>query len=504
MGRAHQTIWSGARLSALNFGDDLWLQAQKNWAIIALIVVATFVYGYHLGRQALGPSEAYSALAAGQKSILGVARTALEFDPGKPVLYHLLLHWFCRLFGTSELALRAFSLIFGLISLFLVFAYGRELFGYQVGFAAAATWAFNPLALLLARWARMYSMFVAVTLGHVWAMARLRKRPNGGCILIAAVLGAVMLYTHLAGWLVIGVDVLVVAREFRHEGYSRSGLALALSLLLFLPFTRVAATQGKELLWGHWLDWIGIDHYSSASRAIVAGIAGAGILWLVIGLRGLSESCESVVCCWMYCIIPILALAVSSVVIRPLFEVRYVAPSFAVAAVVVAWTLNRMGRRARNDVVCGLVVLFLISVPFTYAAQDQPWRTIARRIGQGSVDDVIFFESGFFSPAKVIDPRDNAGFPQGFFAVPFRYYYKGTNPQRALPGDAPAQDRKLVADAVREKGGAWLISGKTKAQAIAELPSGAEFQLDFEHDFSRVLLLHVVHRPLSSGLSGRD
>ena len=60
-----------------------------------------------------------------------------------------------------------------------------------------------------------------------------------------------------------------------------------------------------------------------------------------------------------------------------------------------------------------------------------------------------------------------------------------------MPGENPARARQLIENAVRRAGGAWLISGKTSANALAELPSGASFEMDFEQDFSRVLLLHV-------------
>src|SRR5262245_5395382 len=114
------------------------------------MAIAVIFYSYRLGSQALGPSEAYSAFAAEQVNVSAVAQNAMQFDPGKPVLYHLLLHWFCWPFGMSEAALRAFSLIFGLASVILVLFYGEELFGTQIGLAAAVLWMLNPLALLFA------------------------------------------------------------------------------------------------------------------------------------------------------------------------------------------------------------------------------------------------------------------------------------------------------------------------------------------------------------------
>ena len=105
--------------------------------------------------------------------------------------------------------------------------------------------------------------------------------------------------------------------------------------------------------------------------------------------------------------------------------------------------------------------------------------------------ETIFFESGFFSPERMIDREETGGFPRGFFLVPFKYYFKQRNPNGALPGDDPQRARQLMEDAARQAGGAWLISGKKKVAAFAELPSGAAFRTDFAQDFSRVLLIHV-------------
>jgi uncharacterized membrane protein len=478
------------------------MPSQKNrqlFPAIVLMVVALIAYSYHLGYQALGPSEAYSALAAAQPTVSAVARSAMQFDPGKPVLYHLLLHWFCGWFGTSETALRGFSLIFGVATVALVFAFGCELFGPQVGLAAAAIWAFNPLALVIARWARMYSMFVALALAHLLAMTKLRRSVTITRTVVAGLLGAAMLYSHLAAVFIIGADMIVVVREFRRDRRSVSWPALAIALLLFVPFIPVAAAQTRALLFGHWLDWIGVHHGSTATRALVTGLAATVFVWLSLGARQADEASESVLRCSVYAVVPLLALCAGSIVIRPMFAVRYAAPSFAVAAVILAWVLDQKGPRVRNDIAFAITALFVMMLPLSYAAQAQPWREIAMWVtARGNPHETIFFESGFFSPVHVIYQEGNDGFPRGFFLVPFKYYFKQQNPNGAVPGEDPARARQLIESAVRRAGGAWLISGKASANALDELPSGASFQIDFEQDFSRVLLLHirlVSHNP---------
>jgi uncharacterized membrane protein len=416
----------------------------------------------------------------------------MQFDPGKPLLYHLLLHWFCGWFGTSEAALRGLSLIFGISSTALVFAYGNELFGPRVGFAAAAIWAFNPLALLFARWARMYSMFVAFALAHLLALAKVRRRPTAGRSIAAGVLGAAMLYSHLAAVLIIGADLMVVMRELRRDRRSASWPAVAIAVLLFAPFIPAAAAQTRELLFGHWLDWIGVHRSSAAMRVLTAGLAAGVLLWLSLGLRRTSELVESVLRCSLYAGVPLLVFAAGSIVLRPMFVVRYVAPSFAVAAVILAWGLDRMGARVRNDSVLALTVFFAMLLPLSYTALDQPWREIAARVAAGdSPRQTVFFETGFFSAQHMIDQNENNGFPLGFFRAPFMYYFKQHNPDGAVPGDDPQRARQLIRHAALKAGGAWLVSGKPRPEAVAELPSGATFQVDVRQDFSRVLLLHI-------------
>jgi dolichyl-phosphate-mannose-protein mannosyltransferase len=457
-----------------------------------LTVAAAVAYSYHLGRPALGPSEAYSALAAAQPTVRAVARSAMQFDPGKPLLYHLLLHWFCGWFGTSEAALRGLSLIFGISSTALVFAYGNELYGPRVGFAAAAIWAFNPLALLFARWARMYSMFVAFAVAHLLALAKVRHAATASRTITAGVLGAVMLYSHLAAVLIIGADLMVIMRELRRDRRSASWPAVAIAVLLFAPFIPAAAAQTRELLFGHWLDWIGAHRSSDAIRVLAAGLAAGVLLWLSLGMRRTSETAESVLRCALYAGVPLLVFAVGSIVIRPMFVVRYAAPSFAVAAVILAWGLDQMGARVRNDSVLAIMAFFAMLLPLSYTALDQPWREIAARVAADSnPHETVFFESGFFSAKHVIDQNENHGFPLGFFLAPFKYYFKQNNPDGAVPGDDPQRARQLITHAALEAGGAWLVSGKPRPEAVAELPSGASFQMDVRQDFSRVLLLHV-------------
>ena len=114
---------------------------------------------------------------------------------------------------TGEAALRAFSAAFGLAAVMLVYALADDLFGAETALIAAILWAFNPLALIVARWARMYSMFIALTLGSLLAMRKVEQRPNTPRVATLAVLGAAMLYTHLGAALMLAAEAALLVRD---------------------------------------------------------------------------------------------------------------------------------------------------------------------------------------------------------------------------------------------------------------------------------------------------
>jgi 4-amino-4-deoxy-L-arabinose transferase-like glycosyltransferase len=464
---------------------------------MAVVAAAATAYAYHLGQAPLAASEAYSALAAAQPSAPLVAHAALTLDPGKPVLYHLLLHWFCQWSGLSETGLRSLSVVFGTASVWLVFTLGEELFGYQVGLAAAILWAFNPVAAVLARWARMYSMLIALALGHLLGLAKVRRAagrsPAGFRMTLAAgVAGGAMLYVHFGAVLIIAADVLIVIRELRREGRSRSWPAVAIACLLFAPFVPLAIAQSRALLFGHWLDWLGVHQGSSAQTALLAGAVGALALWLALGARIDTPRRELLQQCLIYALLPMVVLGAGSVLVRPMFEVRYVSPSCAMLAVVCAYLLDLGGPWLRNLSTAALGALSLLLLPLCYSAPRDPWPAVAARIAaEGNLTQPIFFEAGFFSPDAEVHAGEAQGFPEGFFRVPFDYYFRRANPRAVVPPAQPAQAQRLIEAGLRGSGGAWLVSGEKWPDAVAELPRGPDLKVDYSAHFSRISVFHI-------------
>ncbi len=465
---------------------------------LAIVIAAAALYSFNLQRT-LGASEAYSALAALQPTARQVADTALRLDPGKPVLYHLALHWFSRAFGASETSLRAMSVLFGLASVALTYPLADELFGSATALTAVLIWAFNPLAILFAQWARMYSMFIAFTLAHLLLMAKVRRAPTAARTITCGLLGAAMLYTHMGGALVLAAEGAMVIRDFWLHRKSNSWPAIVIALALFSPFLPFAISQSDALLYGHWLDSIGAplrDLSVALKLLFTIPIAIAG-LWFVFAREAADERAESTRWCAALALLPVLFLIGASVLIRPVFQLRYLAPSWVLIAILAGYALDSLGRRFRRSAVLAIVSLSLALIPICNLHND-PWKDIAHEIENNSNGtEPVVFEAGFFGPNHSIEGPAN-GFPQGYFRVPFDFYFHAANPRMAVPGSDSARARALIAEELKKRTGLWLVSGKSKPEAMSQLPP--DVRLVYEIDYGYVVLLHI--KRLQTGFPG--
>jgi hypothetical protein len=483
-----------------------------------VLAVAATAYFFELGRAGFDDAEAYSAFIASRRTLPEVLDASLKLDPGKGGgLYVFALHWYCGVFGTGEAALRAFSAVFALVCVILVYALTANLFGVETALLATILWAFNPIALIVARWARMYSMFIALTLGSLLAMRKVQQHPNALRIAMFGALGAAMLYTHLGAALILAAEAALLARDWmRGRAILPGCIGIAIALMLFAPIAPSALGQVHASALGHRFDWIGSAlPLPLAIKIAVALIAVLLGLALVFGppisfdhAEGdpLDDS-EPMRWCAMWSLLPLLALASGSLTFHPMFEIRYIAPVVAGLAMLAAAVLNLIGRRIRNLTTAAIASTFLI-VAMLFQIFHPPfdlWRRIARAVeADGPPTQAVFFEAGY-----VMGIRQAAGLapdaltevlPNGYLRIPVDYYLRAANPRRAINPFRIAAARDAIAQAARRDGGAWLVSHMSENDLAAELPSSAAFDCErviYDPSVS-VSLYHIVGRVRAS------
>ena len=141
-------------------------------------------------------------------------------EPHPPGYYFLMFGW-TKLFGTTVFALRLPSVIFGLLSIFLIFQIGRELFNDRIGLIGAALLAFSGHHIYWSQTARMYAMTCFLGLLATFSLIKILQDEQssqnkwGAVYLIAACLGV---YTEILFWaLLAGQLIYVIGRQISAE-----------------------------------------------------------------------------------------------------------------------------------------------------------------------------------------------------------------------------------------------------------------------------------------------
>ncbi|HWJ41761.1 MAG TPA: glycosyltransferase family 39 protein, partial [Candidatus Limnocylindrales bacterium] len=444
------------------------------------------------GTDPLGASEAFSAWSAAKPSVAAIARTPVLHEPGKFLFYYSALHFYSLIFGLSEVSLRSMSVILSLATLVLVFEIGREMFDEGTALAAAAMWAFNPLAVVFAHTARMYPMILTLALAQLLMLWRLRQHPSASLAVLCGVAGAALLYTHLGGVLFIGAALAMLMRDYwRGKRNPMAWLAMAVTLALFVPYVPVLRAQSQTMISGHWLDWIGSAYEYPLWIKIAAALGAAAVAaWFVFGATVESDRDDKLRWLGAWTILPGLVLAAGSIAVHPMFNLRYVAPSIATLALLLAAGIARMSLKWRNLIAAGFALTCLIVLPFDRTTP-QPWRDIVAQVSAGGATDPVFFESGFVSNDKAPNVP-NGGFPFGFYSIPFDYYFSGSNPLIAIPGFDNTAARVTIEESVSSAGGGWLISWKNPDAISSELPDPKRFSVVERYHGDRLAFYRIT------------
>jgi mannosyltransferase len=226
------------------------------WALVLLIAVSFAVRLYDLGAKSLWSDEGLTLRRAEQPLPLVFKNLNLiPLDPNyydgseeegnvvptsdlHPPLYFLMMHFWIRLAGRSEFALRFPSVVAATLALPLLYALARRLLSEEAGLWAALLGAFSPFYLWYAQEARMYTWVVVLSLASVYTLLPLLTgKPRRRDYAIYVVVTLALLYTHYSGFFLLAFEVIAYS-VCRLRG--RPWVALAVLVLLVAALVPLA------------------------------------------------------------------------------------------------------------------------------------------------------------------------------------------------------------------------------------------------------------------------
>ena len=230
---------------------------------VAMLLVATGARLFGLTREAFWVDEVITFDITRQPGLAGLKGIAELIHP--PIYFLGVAPW-REVFGSSEFALRGYSVAWSIVAVV-----ATMLFAFEVGksrrVALWAGWltALSPLSVYFAQEARMYTQASALVALSSWALAAWMSRSGEGrrtvgWAVIYVLSVAALLLTQYVGLVVAlaqGIAVIVVFLRRRNMGllvgYAMAALAVT---LLFLPWLRYVQTLRSSLYRASDLAWI--------------------------------------------------------------------------------------------------------------------------------------------------------------------------------------------------------------------------------------------------------
>ncbi len=443
----------------------------------AVLLVGLFLRFYDLGAESIWLDEA-SSINESRLTVQGIADAS-----NQPPLYFLFLRGWIFLFGTSEIAIRSLSAIFGVLAVWLVFLSGKALYNPRVGLIGAFLASFAYIPIVYSQDARAYSLLLLLSLLSYWffiIIIRTDRKWSYPGYLFAGIL---LIYTHFYGLFIILSQIVFFLIFFRRYPAQRWKYFTAAAVLVaaLIPFVLLLKGRMSSIASNGF--WIPRPNFSSLRETFI-NFSAAGparyavcalfILLAILGFlavrrvtgkagRGKTqryrsnkewqaglESPQTTVLLLLWLFLPVLIPFIESQLMTPIFQTKYAIGAFPALCLLVANGLNNIKWSWVFYPVLVLIVVLSSLGLQSYYRNDvkEQWREVAQLIGSDS------------------RPEDVIVFCAGYYQSPFNYYYRGNVREVGIISLEDAQ--KFVSaetdGLAKNKGRVWLVLAYGKAQ----------------------------------------
>jgi len=258
---------------------------------LLLFLLAATLRFYQLDAQSLWSDEGNSVAMAPRPALEIIQRTANDIHPP---LYYLTLHGWSAFTGTSVIAVRSLSVIFGVITVILTALLGKRLFGWRVAFFAMLAATVAPFAIHYSQETRMYMMVTMLAAASWLLLIELFTNQNADEGRVYHLLGyfvitLALIYTHYYAVSVVVAQnvawlwVMIRAKRWQRTWWVKWIVLQALIVLLYLPWLWYA--RDTILNWPSISDEITLSFIARQAFQIFSlGLATDGMgLWQAVG-----------------------------------------------------------------------------------------------------------------------------------------------------------------------------------------------------------------------------
>lgn len=398
--------------------------------------------------QSLWLDEAINVLATQNFSLIGMITEYAKADFHPPLFFITLWAW-TKLFGISEVVVRIPSIIFGVLTVYMVYLIGDKLHSKRLAILVALLLTVNPLHIYYSQEVRMYALATLVVSLNIFLLIKLLKREKFNLIFLVisnlAVLGSDYVAYFIFPAQLIAL-LLLRQKEFLKKWLLSLISAVAMGIFwipTFLNQLNVGTVTAERL--PAWKFIVGSFDPKAIPLTFIKFIIGkisypdkliytlillpVVVLFLFIlwrGIKFIKDKEQNIILGWML-IPPILATIISFIIpIYSYFRLLFILPAFLI---LISWGILSFKGKVRYVflAVCLVIQIFSAMVYlFNPKYQRDDWKGVVNFLKSQGRTPVLFESSGSLPP--------------------FEYYARGKINASGALKDFPAKDTGDVAN----------------------------------------------------------
>jgi mannosyltransferase len=368
--------------------------------LVLIVVFGAALRIYQIDRESLWLDEAFSYwMARSTPSDILIASATSETNPP---LYFLALHYWIKVFGESDKAIRLLSATFGALAIPVVYRIGQLLFNERLGLLAALFLSVSGFHIQYSQEARAYSLYFFVAALSVYFSTLFYKRRTLSRSIGYIITTALLLYSHDTGLFTFAAVVcfyLVLAKPVRLASVYPFFAVTAIALLMYAPYIPAFMNHAASVKSGFWASGLTVANVLAPIQKLILfpeKIAGVGPIQYALIVVPICVLCLALPTLWvgqkrrlialaLLFIVPVGINLLISLTIRNIFIPRSLIcgllplPLFWASPVLIS--KEGLFCRYRNLGLLAMFAMFLIllggSIEFLRHNSKEPWRQAA-------------------------------------------------------------------------------------------------------------------------------
>ncbi len=399
---------------------------NKLIVLLTILSIGLFLRIYDLGNESIWLDERESVRFAS----LNLSDIFLMSERNPP-LYNIILHGWINVFGDSEFSIRFPSVIFGFISIFMMYRVGNQIFDKNVGILGSLLLGLSVFHIRYSQEARMYSLSFLLTLLSIYFFIRFLKDRSYKVLISYILFSILLMYSHIYGlFIIISQNIYLIvlffsSKELFRLNIKRWILTQFLLIVLFIPWIKIFIAQMFGVVKGGF--WIPIPSLLSIVKSF--GAYSGGILLFLLFLillsfaiikyegigsnidrRNIFKSIKSyyrkirllnineILLLLVWLLTPIILPFTISLVSTPIYTTKYTIVAAPAFYLLIAKGINNVSHKYLKVIVISMIiVLSLVYIRGYYTKIDkEQWRDVASYIDANAKNgDLLLFNASY-------------------------------------------------------------------------------------------------------------